>query len=468
MACVRVQVLFGLLWIISFAANKIDATRKVEYNSLNDGKKKEEIRIRREVKDRRPCGNFNKSMIDPVNGFSPFTTQDCDVQFLKDDGKYMMKINWKTPIGPNNNTPVAYSFWWFVFRYANVEANHHTCELLSKTKTSLVLHTSDDWEKDETIYFAILPFPANLTGDIIEYNFIYTPKYTDVRRNDPIKKELNSTQSTPVSTTNSTNTATRSTTTFTETTNRERSLRTQKKVLEIFFPASKKKRSKHKEIFTIVTVTIAATGAISLFGFLLVLRFRDRVKSCLFKPTPSKVSRDPDLIYASYISENKGHTEKVVDFGSWLRKHGYNVQMDIMLSPSNQQDLKELGRLRWGAEQLSKARSVFLLVSPSYLKLCRLDVGETNASSLTLEEKIIFSEITQMRNDLSNDAYISSRFIPVLFGVKETELPFWIRQRVVYSWPDDKMNDRLLHRVRAEVSYENEDIIQNNIYSTKA
>ena len=165
--------------------------------------------------------------------------------------------------------------------------------------------------------------------------------------------------------------------------------------------------------------------------------------------------QDPGYIYVSYISESKGHTEKVVDFSNWFRKHGYDVQMDIMSTPSNQEDLKELGRRRWGEKQLLRAKNVFIILSPPYLNLCRLDEGKTDASSLTQEEKIIYSEITQIRNELSSTAYISSRFIPVLFGVKETELPFWIKQLVVYSWPDDKMNNKLLYRINEEISYDN-------------
>jgi hypothetical protein len=130
--------------------------------------------------------------------------------------------------------------------------------------------------------------------------------------------------------------------------------------------------------------------------------------------------------------------------------------MDIMSTSANLEDLKELGRLRWGEKQLREANNVFIVVSPSYLNLCRRDEVKTDASSLTQEEKIVYNEITQIRSELSSTAYISSRFIPVLFGVKETDLPFWIKERVVYTWPDDKMNNKLLYRMNDEISYQNE------------
>ena len=162
--------------------------------------------------------------------------------------------------------------------------------------------------------------------------------------------------------------------------------------------------------------------------------------------------RSSGCIYISYIAETENHTEKVAEFCSWLRKHGYDVQTDIMLTSKNQQDLKELGPWRWAERQLRRAKGVFIVISPSYLKLCGLDEGKTDATALTEVEKLTYSEITQIRNELSLKAYISSRFIPVLFGVKETELPFWIKQMVVYHWPEDKVNDKLLHRVKEEIT----------------
>lgn len=130
--------------------------------------------------------------------------------------------------------------------------------------------------------------------------------------------------------------------------------------------------------------------------------------------------------------------------------------MDIMAAPSNQEDLKELGRRRWGEKQLLNAKNIFIILSSSYLDLFRLDEGKIPALPLTHEEMIIYDEITKIRNDLSSSAYISSRFIPVLFGVNETELPFWIKQLVVYTWPEDAFNNKLLYRINEEISGENE------------
>lgn len=127
-----------------------------------------------------------------------------------------------------------------------------------------------------------------------------------------------------------------------------------------------------------------------------------------------------------------------------------------MAAPSNQEDLKELGRRRWGEKQLLNAKNIFIILSSSYLDLCRLDEGKIPALPLTHEEMIIYDEITKIRNDLSSSAYISSRFIPVLFGVNETELPFWIKQLVVYTWPEDAFNNKLLYRINEEISGENE------------
>lgn len=144
---------------------------------------------------------------------------------------------------------------------------------------------------------------------------------------------------------------------------------------------------------------------------------------------------------------------KIVEFTTWFRKQGYDVQMDIMQTSSNETQLRELGRLRFGDMKLEKAKNVFMIISPSYLKLCRLDEEETHLWNLTKDEMIVYSEITHIRNELCSTAYRSSRFVPVLFGVEETGLPFWINVLVVYNWPEDKLNNRLLYRLNEQLEY---------------
>lgn len=87
----------------------------------------------------------------------------------------------------------------------------------------------------------------------------------------------------------------------------------------------------------------------------------------------------------------------MVEFCSWLCKHGYNVQMDIMLTSRNQEDLKELGPWRWAERQLIRAKAVFVVISPCYLNFYGLDERKTDALTLTQEEKNTFSEITKYK-----------------------------------------------------------------------
>ena len=142
-----------------------------------------------------------------------------------------------------------------------------------------------------------------------------------------------------------------------------------------------------------------------------------------------------------------------MNFISWLRGKGFDVQMDRMLSLSNEQLLRELGRFRFGQVQLSKAKNVFMIVSPSYLRLCRLDEHEPTLDSLSHEEKIVYSEIVYIRDDLCSTMFRNDRFIPVLFGVEEADLPYWIRELVIYSWPEDKTNNRLMFRLNNQPEY---------------
>ena len=127
--------------------------------------------------------------------------------------------------------------------------------------------------------------------------------------------------------------------------------------------------------------------------------------------------------------------------------------MDIMQSSTNEKQLRELGRFRFGEMQLRQAKNVFMIVSPAYLKLCRLDEETIAEENLSQNDRIVYSEITHIRSELCSTFYRNCRFIPVLFGVKEIELPFWIKELVVYTWPDDKVNNRLLYRLNEQVEY---------------
>ena len=164
---------------------------------------------------------------------------------------------------------------------------------------------------------------------------------------------------------------------------------------------------------------------------------------------------DEEIFYVSYCPEDGPFLKKVVEFTLWFREQGYNVQMDVMQTPKNESQLRQLGRLRFSELQLKRAKNVLMVVSPGYLKLCKLDEShEATKGRLSNKELQVFSEITQIRSELCSTMYRNSRFIPVLFGgVKETELPFWIKDMVVFSWPEDKMNNRLLFRLAEQVEY---------------
>lgn len=142
-----------------------------------------------------------------------------------------------------------------------------------------------------------------------------------------------------------------------------------------------------------------------------------------------------------------------MEFTSWFREHGYDVQMDLMHGPRSELRLRELGRFRFGELQLQKAKYVFMIVSPDYLKLCRQNGEETNLDGLSHAEKIVYNEIMYVHHELCSTAFRNSRFLPVLFGVEAIELPFWMKELVVFSWPEDKKNLRLLYRLNEQLEY---------------
>ena len=169
----------------------------------------------------------------------------------------------------------------------------------------------------------------------------------------------------------------------------------------------------------------------------------------------------PGPYYVSYCHENdESFITKVVNFISWLRKRGFDVQADCMLSEDNELLLREIGRLRFRDQLLGKAKNVFMIVSPSYLRLCRLDehAGKSGqdkptVDSLSLEEKMVYNEIMYIRYDLLSTVSRNDRFIPILFGVDEAKVPFWIKDLLLYTWPDEKEKERLLYRLYNKPEY---------------
>ena len=117
--------------------------------------------------------------------------------------------------------------------------------------------------------------------------------------------------------------------------------------------------------------------------------------------------------------------------------------MDLMHGPRSELRLRELG----------KAKFVFIIVSSAYLKLCQHNGEEINLDGLSQAEKVVYNEIMYVRNELCSTVFRNSRFLPVLFGVEAIELPFWMKQLVVFSWPEDKKNQRLLYRLNEQLEY---------------
>ncbi|CAB4035010.1 Hypothetical predicted protein, partial [Paramuricea clavata] len=67
--------------------------------TLNYPVKDQRIRIRREPKNyvRRDECERNK-LVDTVHGFLPLPDEDYNVQFIKDSGKYWVKVSWEAPL----------------------------------------------------------------------------------------------------------------------------------------------------------------------------------------------------------------------------------------------------------------------------------------------------------------------------------------------------------------------------------
>ena len=134
----------------------------------------------------------------------------------------------------------------------------------------------------------------------------------------------------------------------------------------------------------------------------------------------------------------------------WLRENQIDVQMltdeGDMLTERNRKLRREMISFKFREHMLTTADKVFIILSPSYLKLCDMKEDDAINQNVSEEEKLVNGEIIQIRSELHEQMYRSNRFIPILFRLeKATSIPFWIKELVFFSWPEDKTNKRLLN-----------------------
>ena len=138
------------------------------------------------------------------------------------------------------------------------------------------------------------------------------------------------------------------------------------------------------------------------------------------------------------------------EFVSWLHRNGFGVEMltdeDDMLREENRLLRRELVSFKFREHMVKTSDKVFIILSPSYLKLCEMNEDDARNQNVSEEEKLVYDEVVQIRCELHEQMYRSDRFIPILFRLNEAaSIPFWIKELVFFSWPEDKAT--LLNRL---------------------
>ena len=119
-----------------------------------------------------------------------------------------------------------------------------------------------------------------------------------------------------------------------------------------------------------------------------------------------------------------------------------------MLTKRNLLRRMELARFMFREFMVKSSDKVFLILSPVYLELCTSSMGEDDAinQNFSEEEKLVNGEIVQIRWELNENMYRSRRFVPICFRrIESASIPFWIKELVFFSWPEDKTNQKLLN-----------------------
>jgi hypothetical protein len=159
-----------------------------------------------------------------------------------------------------------------------------------------------------------------------------------------------------------------------------------------------------------------------------------------------------DAYYVSYYAESDKFVKEVKKFVYWLHGNGFDVEMltdeGDMLTKDNRSLKRQLMSWKLREHMLKNSDKAFIILSPSYLKLCQMKEDDVANQNFSEEEKLVNGEIAQIRCELHEHMYRSDRFIPILFRLNESaSIPFWIKELVFFSWPEDKANDRLLNRL---------------------
>lgn len=126
-------------------------------------------------------------------------------------------------------------------------------------------------------------------------------------------------------------------------------------------------------------------------------------------------------VFISYSHDSQQHTQLVLQLANALRSHGIDAELDQYHARPPQ------GWAQWCEEQLRPENSEFVLVicTDTYRKRVENQTPADEGHGVNWEGKIIYSYLyTQKEN---------ARFIPIVFGGKEEDIPRPLRDTTRYN-----------------------------------
>ncbi|XP_046854273.1 uncharacterized protein LOC124447407 isoform X2 [Xenia sp. Carnegie-2017] len=205
------------------------------------------------------------------------------------------------------------------------------------------------------------------------------------------------------------------------------------------------KPDKNLPITIILSLSVVVFVIVATVGLLGKWIHRRRTDNNDLKMPQKEDTMGKGKIYVSYLPE-KGTINHVNDIYHFLKSNHIDVVMDQMYA--DQKLYHSLGPKRFGEKFLRQAGKVIMIVTQSYLRICRWDETvniEAVPRFSSLNEERLFSEVSLIKSELSTTTkHQRIRFIPVLIKVSEDQLPKWLNLTEIVKWPDDRKTDKFV------------------------
>lgn len=149
-------------------------------------------------------------------------------------------------------------------------------------------------------------------------------------------------------------------------------------------------------------------------------------------------------IYLSYYSDNKNVTNTAIKIANWLREQNIDVIFDKFFVITN-------GLRKWRELSLSSAKRIILIISPGYLKICKLDESDEKDKKLdAIKDQLAYNEICHVRDEITKNPSVTDKFIVILVETSPDDLPFWMKRLNIYKYKNGQVDEKMLEVLKRE------------------